>query len=245
MTPESESRTGWSKFFVPVLVPVVVAILVSVFTPVGEALQRLLFPTSSTVRGSVILQGKPIAGAGVSLDGTKRSSTDANGSFALSTVKEGDHVLTIEALGARLHRLPFHVKRNSGDADLGAIELPPSIRIAGEGSGGVDPPSDPRARRFTIVYDVAVWLEGDDDVLRRVTKVTYTFPARLQPNPVAVSSPTNRFCHRLVGSIEVRIGESVEAPVSAIVTFNDGKTLELSAPGTERLPAGRRPAACA
>ena len=235
-------KAGPGKMLATILVPVVVALMVTVFTPVGERVRGVLFPTFKTVRGSVKLEGKPLSGADISLDGKKRVTTDGTGAFAITKVKQGDHVLRIEALGARPREHPFEVK-SSDAADLGALEVVGSLRLAGQGSGGFEPP-DPTVMTFRIAYDATMWLEGDEDVLRRVTKVTYTASPRIQPRPAVVTSRANRFCHRMKGTVNLRIGEQINEPVVAAVTFDDGKSLELSVPGDAQLPGGRRPPGC-
>lgn len=243
MTNDKDKRNPWSKFVVPVVVPVVVAILIAVFTPVGTRMQSELFPSSSTVRGAVKLNGQTVEGADVTLDGTERFTTDAGGAFVLGKVREGDHTLEITVRGARAHSSSFLVKRNDEETNLGAIDLVPSLRIAGEGSGGLQPP-DAREATFTVDIDITMWLDGDADVLSQVKTVTYAMPTRIQPSPVAVSSPANRFCHRLSRSLKMRIGESVDGPTTATVTFDDGKTLALTVPSGEKLPSGQRPPNC-
>ncbi len=244
MSTEDDGRPNWIKPALAILVPVVAALLITILTPFGDRLRDVLFPSTSIVRGVVRLQGNPVPAADVLLDGREHTVTEPNGSFVLRGVPAGDHSLTITALGARTHRLPFVVKRHSEETDLGVQELTPSLRLAGEGSGGFELPSDPGTLTFKMQYELAIWLEGDDEVISRVTSVRYVFPRRLRPAPVDVFSRNNRFCFQMKDTIELRIGETVEGSIDALVTFNDGRTLQLSISAGEQLPSGRRPSNC-
>lgn len=242
--PTKPSKSALTKFVLPVVLPVVIAILVTAFTPVGERLRNALFPSSSTVRGTVKVQNKPLAGADVS-SGGKRVTTDGSGVFVLGKVNQGDHVLVIQGIGVRTREVAFEVKRGSDATVLDGLEVQPSLRLAGEGSGGFDPvPSSASFGTFSISYDLTFWLEGDPDMLGRVSKVTYRFSDRIRPKPIDVTTAGNRYCHRLKGTVQVKIGETVDGAVAVAVSLKDGKTLELSVAGDEKPPPGQRPAGC-
>ncbi|MDP8930897.1 MAG: carboxypeptidase-like regulatory domain-containing protein [Actinomycetota bacterium] len=244
MSTEEGGGRNWIKPALAILVPVVAALLITILTPLGDRLRDLLFPSTSTVRGLVRLQGNSVPAADVLLDGREHAVSEANGSFVLRGVPAGDHTLTITALGARTHRLPFVVKRNSEETELGVQELTPSLRLAGEASGGLEPPSNPGKPTFRMQYELAIWLEGDDEVISRVRRVRYVLPRRLRPAPIDVFSRDNRFCFQMKDAIELRIGETVEGSIDALVTFDGGRTLQLSSSAAEKLPAGRRPSNC-
>jgi hypothetical protein len=123
------------------------------------------------------------------------------------------------------------------------LVLSPALRLAGEGSAGLVPPSNPRITTLEFRYDLTMWLEGDPDVLSRVRKVTYTLPSRVREDPLEASSAGNRFCSHVAGTVRVGLGESLEAPVQVTVTLDDGRQIDLS-PGTGTLPPGRRPSGC-
>lgn len=244
MNTEDRARANWIKPTLAILLPVVTALLITILSPLGDRLRDRLFPSTSSVRGVVHLNGNPLRAADVLLDGKEHAETEVNGSFVLPGIPAGDHVLTVTALGARTHRFPLVVKRNSEETDLGMLELTPSLRLAGEGSGGLEPPSNPFTPKFKVQYELAVWLEGDDDVVSQVKSVRYILPRRLRPAPVDISSRNNSFCFHIKDTLELRMGESVEGSINALVTFSDGRTLELSTSAAEKLPAGRRPSNC-
>ncbi|MGH2692431.1 MAG: carboxypeptidase-like regulatory domain-containing protein [Actinomycetota bacterium] len=244
MGAAGDEKSRVTKIVLGVAVPVVAAILVTAFTPLGDRLRELLFPTSSFVRGTIRMQDQPVAGARVVLDGREEVRSASDGAFVFGQVRAGNHELAVESLGARRHRSSFVVERRSERTSVGPIALTPAVRLAGEGSIGLPGPPDPRRSSFRLQYDLAVWLEADAGMSPAPTRVTYSFPSRLRGGPVTVETRASKFCTQLSGTLELRIGETLQGPIEAVVAFEDGRSLRLSTPVDQPLPGGSRPAGC-
>ncbi len=80
-----------------------------------------------TIKGVVVVQGgnTPVAGASVTLDGTRRGTlSNQNGEFTIAEIAPGEHWLLIQRMGFGTERLEGIVVRPNETADLKLIELP-------------------------------------------------------------------------------------------------------------------------
>ena len=240
MTGEREGRPAggwpaWTKTVATVAVPVMVAILVTALSPLGETLRELVFPTSAAGQGTIMLSGSPLSGAQILIDGEQEGASDSDGSFLITGLEKGEHELRVDALGARSHDSRFFVAQGSNSVDLGLIELTPSLRLAGDIQVALD------VERLATDYDVAVWLEGDEEMLSRTTRVTYVV-SHLSATPTTAIDRAAKFCSRFAGSLA--LPDVPRGPVEAIVELNDGTSLRLALTELQQIEPGARPAAC-
>lgn len=219
----------------PVLTGLFTAVLVTALTPLGDWLKELVSPTLATVQGVVHMHGRPVPDATVLVDGEQRGATATDGSFLVTDLRRGRHELAVQVLGARTHQGVFSVKRGSEEKELPTIELVPSLRLAGEVVISLQGPS-------AVLYDMAAWLEGDQEVLGAVDRVTFTLPGRLQPQPLASTSKESRFC--VAASRRITITDLAPGAVAARVSLQDGGSLQLSVADPQQLEMGVRPTGC-
>lgn len=240
---DNGDSTPWvNKALLPILVTVVGATGVAALTPAGDWARERLFPTSSAVRGSVHMDGEPVAGAEVRVDDRDPEATSSSGSFLIQNVGSGSHSLHVAATGARPYQSSFVVEERSEETELGVIEVEPALKLLMDGSFTLQPPRDMEeaSPTFFVHYDILVWIEGDEEVMERIDSVSYSFPPDLQPNPVEGSSRDEAFCYHVTGTLETGIGSSTEGEIAAEVAV-DEERLHLTADPEENSPSGYRP----
>src|SRR5258705_12977361 len=91
---QARRHTQWVTL---ILVPVAVALVIAVLTPVGDGVRELLFPTKAALSGSVTMDGRPVEGGVVELDGEDAGRTDPAGAYLLTGVGKGSHVVEVRA----------------------------------------------------------------------------------------------------------------------------------------------------
>jgi len=234
--PQRTPRDMLSHLVLPVVVAVLGAVLVTALTPFGQNLREVLFPTHAVVIANVNLSGHPAKNATVSLDDAPAGTTSADGSLTLADVRAGTHVLHVEAFGAVPADKSFVVDRQAAVIDLGGIELQTVARL------GFYVSLTPQTSNPKLDYEIALWIEGDEQTLADINKVTYSLPDPLPAKPVKGKKGTTFYCYSKAGTVKINDlfgpGGSFTA-AQAEVVFSGG-TLKLnSLPG-----AGRPPGAC-
>jgi PASTA domain len=218
----SERRSEWMwKLVVPIVVAVVGAVLVTALTPVGDGLREMLFPTEAVVSGSVTIEGRPASGATLVLDGEEVDAANEAGTFVLTGVGDGTHLLEAYTPYSERSESTFTIERGEETPDpLAPVVLEPLARLGYFLNRADIPVRDEQA------YDFTLWIVADTAVLNRVDSVRYTLQSPFPSIPITVKRSGSAFCYRERGTIELTMTSS--RPPSGVVTLRDGRAFPIS-----------------
>ena len=165
-----KSRDWIAQLMVPVVVAVLGAVLVTALTPLGKSLRELIFPTQAVVTGTVTVNGQVAEGVSLTLDGKQSDTTSKDGTFLITDVRAGTHILNLKAFGAIALDKRFTVAPEESGIDLGAIDLKYRANL------GYYVSLHPRSGQDKIDYDVTLWVDTDESTLSTIKAVTYQLP---------------------------------------------------------------------
>jgi hypothetical protein len=229
-----------TKVVAPVLVAVIAALLIGFVTPLGKNVTEFLFPTKAAVSGSVFLNGKPAAGARVAVD-EHTANADDRGTFVLTGIGTGTHMLLVDVTGAKQGFVTFHVERDESKVALDPIELNPLVQLSyfrHLGAVRFDYSSIPPTAE--IDYEIALWLEGERSAINGVKSVTYRLPDPLSaPITVTDARRRNRFCYSRSDVLSSERLNSTSEPLKvahADVDLGDGHSITIDAAAGEERP---------
>ena len=195
---EPRKRRDWiAQLMVPVVVAVLGAVLVTALTPLGKSLRELIFPTQAVVTGTVTVDGQVAEGVSLTLDGRQSDTTSKDGTFLITDVRAGTHILNLEAFGAIALDKRFTVTPEESAIDLGAIDLKYRANL------GYYVSLHPRSGQDKIDYDVTLWVDTDESTLSTIEAVTYVLPDPLSAKPVKGKKSADYFCYRRAGTLRV------------------------------------------
>lgn len=214
------SRSDWmSKLVVPISVSVIGAILVTALTPLGDNLRELLFPTKAVVSGAVTTNGEGANDARLVLDQKNVDAPVGGGTFLISGVHAGTHVLEVRTVSSKPSVVRFTIERRETTHELGKIDLVPLLQL------GFYLNSFDLTSASTQRYDFTLWVIGSRRTVHRIAAVQYVLPSPLPTTPVEVTDAHSNFCYREQGQLAVSFTSS-RAP-KAVVEFPNGKVFPI------------------
>lgn len=238
--PEGDRARPRSEWVKLVLVPVAVALVIAALTPLGDGVREVLFPTKAALSGTVTMDGRPVVGAVVVLDGQNAGKTDPTGAYVITGVGDGSHVVEVRATGAHPSQVAIAVQRGATEVKAEPVDLRPLVELGYTITSLDLRPSGQQqsAGGFVLKYDFTLWVHGDAATLGRVASVSYALPAPLTAAPVAGNSPDAAFCYRQSGrlSFDRLLGSPGLGAASATVTLVDGQSFPVVGQAGDRPP---------
>jgi hypothetical protein len=121
-------RWGWlgdwvGKPLVAVVITAFITAFLALFTGIGEDIKERVNPTSASVTGVVVKNGRAVARTPVKLDCRPAGTTDSFGGFVLLRVGDGFHTLTVTEGRSIVYVRGFAIERRQTQLQLEPADL--------------------------------------------------------------------------------------------------------------------------